>query len=86
MLEALQGIPGVDILSPQGAFYAFPRIAARLSSDEMAARFAEAGVMVRSGSEFGPSGEGHVRLSFATDHASLTEGLRRFEAAVKDFL
>lgn len=85
VLEALQGIPGVDILSPQGAFYAFPRIKARLSSDEMAARCAEAGVMVRSGSEFGPSGEGHVRLSFATDHASLKEGLRRFEAAVKDF-
>lgn len=86
VLEALQGIPGVDMLSPQGAFYAFPRIASRLSSDEMAARFAEAGVMVRSGSEFGPSGEGHVRLSFATDHASLKDGLRRFETAVKDFL
>jgi aspartate aminotransferase len=86
VLEALQGIPGVDILSPQGAFYAFPRIASRLSSDEMAARFAEAGVMVRSGSEFGPSGEGYVRLSFATDQASLKDGLRRFETAVKDFL
>ena len=86
VLEALQGIPGVDVLSPQGAFFAFPRIASQLSSDEMAARFAEAGVMVRSGREFGPSGEGHVRLSFATDHASLTEGLRHFETAVKDFL
>ncbi|MBO1268607.1 pyridoxal phosphate-dependent aminotransferase [Arthrobacter cavernae] len=86
VLEALKGIPGVEVLAPQGAFYAFPRIESRLSSDEMAARFAQAGVAVRSGSEFGPSGEGHVRLSFATDHASLKEGLRRFETAVRDFL
>lgn len=86
VIGALKGIPGVEMLAPQGAFYAFPRIASRLSSDEMVARFAEAGVLVRSGSEFGPSGEGHVRLSFATDRASLKEGLLRFETAVKDFL
>ncbi|SDX49273.1 aspartate aminotransferase [Arthrobacter sp. cf158] len=85
VIKALNGIPGVEILSPQGAFYAFPRITTTLGSDEMVARFAQAGVLVRSGSEFGPSGEGHVRLSFATDAASLDEGLRRFAAAVRDF-
>ncbi|MCA4131641.1 pyridoxal phosphate-dependent aminotransferase [Arthrobacter sp. M4] len=85
VLKALSGISGVEMLPPQGAFYAFPRIASDLSSDEMVARFADAGVLVRSGTEFGPSGEGHVRISFATDVASLDEGLRRFAQAVKDF-
>ncbi|MFJ5957266.1 pyridoxal phosphate-dependent aminotransferase [Paenarthrobacter sp. NPDC092416] len=85
VLEALAGIPDVEILTPQGAFYAFPRISTSLSSDEMVARFAAAGVMVRSGSEFGPSGEGHVRLSFATDVTSLKEGLDRFVTAVAAF-
>ena len=85
VLEALGGVAGVEILAPQGAFYAFPRISTSLSSDEMVARFAAAGVLVRSGSEFGPSGEGHVRLSFATDIATLKEGLDRFVATIADF-
>ena len=72
------------MLTPQGAFYAFPKISSPLSSDELTARFAEAGVLVRSGSEFGPSGEGHIRISFATDVDSLTEGLSRFAATVKE--
>ena len=50
----------------------------------MTARFAEAGVLVRSGSEFGPSGEGHIRISFATDLESLREGLARFASTVKE--
>lgn len=84
LVQRLSGVPGVEMLTPQGAFYAFPRITSGLSSDEMTARFAEAGVLVRSGSEFGPSGEGHIRISFATDVDSLEEGLRRFIATVED--
>ncbi|MFJ4208007.1 pyridoxal phosphate-dependent aminotransferase [Paenarthrobacter sp. NPDC089675] len=82
VLEALKNVPRIELLSPQGAFYAFPRIDSALASDEMVDRFAEAGVLVRSGSEFGPSGEGHIRISFATDTASLEEGLRRFVTCV----
>jgi len=84
VVEFLTGLPGVEMLTPQGAFYAFPRITSSLTSDEMAARFAEAGVLVRSGSEFGPSGEGHIRISFATDVDSLKEGLVRFASTVRD--
>lgn len=80
--KRLTGIPGVALLQPQGAFYAFPKIDSGLSSDEMTARFAAAGVIVRSGSEYGPSGEGHVRISFATDTASLDEGMLRFVETV----
>jgi aspartate aminotransferase len=84
VVQRLSGVPGIEMLTPQGAFYAFPRITSGLSSDEMTARFADAGVLVRSGSEFGPSGEGHIRISFATDVDTLDEGLRRFIATVKD--
>ncbi|MGX5717537.1 pyridoxal phosphate-dependent aminotransferase [Arthrobacter sp. MAHUQ-56] len=83
VVECLTGVPGVSMLPPQGAFYAFPRIHSTLSSDAMTTRFAEAGVIVRSGSEFGPSGEGHIRISFATDVESLEEGLRRFVDVVR---
>ena len=41
----------------------------------------EAGEWVST--EFGPSGEGYVRISFATDEQSLAEGLRRFGDVVE---
>ncbi|NVM99856.1 pyridoxal phosphate-dependent aminotransferase [Arthrobacter sp. SDTb3-6] len=85
VVERLGGLPEISMFTPQGAFYAFPRITSQLSSDEMAARFVRAGVLVRSGSEFGPSGEGHIRISFATDVSGLEEGLRRFVATVRCF-
>ena len=84
VVQRLSGVPGIEMLAPQGAFYAFPRITSRLTSDEMVARFADAGVLVRSGSEFGPSGEGHIRISFATDVHSLEEWLRRLLATVEE--
>jgi hypothetical protein len=44
-----------------------------ISSDELTARMADGGVLVRSGREYGPSGEGHFCISFATDLDSLEE-------------
>jgi len=84
VLEKLGAEPRISLRRPQGAFYAFPRVESSLSSNDMAALFAEAGVLVRSGSEFGASGEGHVRLSFATDTRSLETALDRLLAAVRD--
>lgn len=77
-MQHLDGLDAVSVVRPLGAFYAFPHIDSTLSSVELVQRLADGGVLVRAGSEFGPSGEGHVRLSFATDEAALEEGLRRF--------
>ncbi|MDI2036479.1 Aspartate/prephenate aminotransferase [Paenarthrobacter nitroguajacolicus] len=85
VVEHLQSAPRVNLLPPEGAFYAFPKIDCDLTSDEMTQRFARNGVVVRSGSEFGPSGEGHVRISFAADVDSLNEGMRRFVETVRSF-
>ncbi|GHJ42219.1 hypothetical protein Sm713_78280 [Streptomyces sp. TS71-3] len=80
VVERLSGLPGVVVEVPRGAFYAFPRIRSGLSAEEMATRLAAGGVLVRSGSEYGPSGEGHVRLSYATSLELLDEGLDRLRA------
>src|SRR4029079_16172400 len=40
-------------------------------------------VMVGPGVAFGPSGAGHVRVSFATDDGRLREGLNRMAAFVE---
>ena len=67
---------------PQGAFYAFPSIEGLgLASEEFCERaIREAGVALVPGSCFG--GEGHVRLSYATDEKTLTTGLERLAGFV----
>jgi aspartate aminotransferase len=52
---------------------------------EVAALLAEAGVVVRVGAEYGPGGEGHVRLSFAADINLLAAGLDRNKAVFAQF-
>jgi aspartate aminotransferase len=73
----------LDATRPDGAFYSFARYSSPLPAAEVTARLLAGGVAVRSGPEFGPSGEGHVRLSFATSLQNLEEGLDRVEIVLK---
>ena len=76
--ELLAGVDGVSWNAPQGAFYAYIKYdAPQIKSREMAAIMRERGVALRSGTEYGPSGEGYIRVAFATDRATLTEGMLR---------
>lgn len=70
---------GLTCPEPGGAFYAFPSIrASGLSSQDFAERLlAEQKVAVVPGDVFGPSGEGHVRCSYATALPQLEEALER---------
>lgn len=77
VLAELGDIPNVTVMPPEGAFYAFVRVDSAATSEELVALCAEAGVLVRSGLEYGPSGEGAFRISFATGVEELTVGLSR---------
>jgi len=79
VVDRLSEMEGVRFSPPEGAFYAFVRYDLPLTSAELVARLLESGVHVRAGSEFGPSGEGHLRLSFATGMSKLDDGLTRIE-------
>ncbi|MDQ0061158.1 aminotransferase class I/II-fold pyridoxal phosphate-dependent enzyme [Paenibacillus harenae] len=70
---------GLQCHEPQGAFYAFPSVVSTgLSSEEFAQRLLEeAGVAAVPGDVFGLGGEGHLRCSYATSVANLTEALDR---------
>jgi aminotransferase len=70
---------GLDCYEPRGAFYAFPSLRRYgLRSEEFAERLLlEERVAVVPGSAFGPSGEGHVRCSYATALPLLEEALER---------
>ena len=67
-IDALQGCRRVEVVRPEGAFYAFPRITSTgFDSATFAERLLEEEhVAVVPGSAFGPSGEGHVRACYAT--------------------
>jgi aminotransferase len=71
---------GLRTFEPLGAFYAFPEVssATGLSSDAFTeALLTEERVAVVPGGAFGPSGEGHVRMCYATSYEQLEEALRR---------
>ena len=70
---------GLETFEPRGAFYAFPRIASTgLSSEAFTeSLLVEERVAVVPGSAFGPSGEGHVRMCYATAYDRLEEALVR---------
>jgi aminotransferase len=72
---------GLDTPEPQGAFYAFPSIRrSGLDSETFAEQLLRAEhVAVVPGSVFGPSGEGHVRCSYATALPLLEEALVRID-------
>ena len=75
---------GLKCLVPQGAFYAFPSVAATgMSSEEFARRLLEKKrVAVVPGTAFGACGEGFVRCCYATSREELKEALER----MNDFL
>lgn len=76
---------GLDCFEPRGAFYAFPSIAASgMSSNDFAMRLLdEEEVAVVPGEAFGPSGEGFVRASYATDYEKIVEALNRIESFMR---
>jgi aspartate aminotransferase len=83
VVDRLGQVPFLTRAKPEGAFYAFPGVESPYRSRELADLLAtRARVLVRAGSEYGPSGEGYLRLSFATDLATLEEGLDRFVTAL----
>lgn len=79
----LRRSPALDVVSPEGAFYLFPRIAADLDESHVVRMLADqARVLVAAGSAFGAPG--HFRVSFALDRSALTEACRRIVATLDE--
>ncbi|MGE4357320.1 MAG: aminotransferase class I/II-fold pyridoxal phosphate-dependent enzyme [Candidatus Omnitrophota bacterium] len=76
---------GLKCLKPQGAFYVFPSIRnTGLSSLDFANRLLrEEKVAVVPGTAFGTSGEGFVRISYASSMDKLKEAMKRIENFLK---
>jgi aspartate aminotransferase len=79
IVAGLNDLPGVECISPQGAFYAFPKVSGTgHPADELAdLLLEEAGVACLSGTAFGRHGEGHLRLSYANSRENISRALDR---------
>ncbi|MGK3208577.1 pyridoxal phosphate-dependent aminotransferase [Amycolatopsis sp. MEPSY49] len=73
----LSGVRGLRLVPPEGAFYGFLHYEAGRPSQQVVRELAERKVLVRAGAEYGPSGEGHIRISFAAAEDDLRTGLDR---------
>jgi len=96
IVQGLNGLPGVSCVMPRGAFYVFANVsrlfgrtwktaggtttALKSSLDVTAFLLEEARVAVVPGLDFGS--DDHVRLSYATSDALITDGLARMAAAL----
>lgn len=61
--EVLHGTPGVQLAPAEATFYAYLRHSPHVASAWLQERVLERGVAVRAGSDFGPGGEGHLRIA-----------------------
>ena len=81
----LNQIEGLSVLKPEGAFYLYVNIKA-VENDSMkfcSKLLEEKGVAVVPGVGFGS--EGYFRLSFATDDATIKDGIERIASFVKNY-
>ena len=80
IVEALNDI-GLECHEPDGAFYVFPsiRTTGELSMDFAKNLLKAQKVALVPGVAFGPSGEGHVRISYASSYENLKEAVARIK-------
>lgn len=87
IVKALNEIPGVSCAMPKGAFYVFPRFyGLKMPSFEISMKLLEEEcVSTTPGSAFGECGEGHIRISYATNLETLSEAVERIKRFVEKY-
>jgi len=93
IIDGLNALPGVRCVMPKGAFYAFANVSGLFgkrraggapltgSGDVASFLLDEARVAVVPGADFGS--DAHIRMSYATSSALISEGLARMASALK---
>ena len=76
--ERLNSMPGVTCHVPTGAFYVFPKVEVPgLTSEEIAIKLLEGGVLCSPGTAFGEAGEGHLRFAYTIGREDISRGMDR---------
>ncbi len=88
VLERLRGMGLAVLVEPTGAFYVFVNVS-EYTGDVF--RFAfrileEAGVAVTPGVDFGPGGEGFIRISYANSIEQIELGMQRLQSFLEQLI
>lgn len=83
MLAQVETLLEVAVPAPEGAFYLFVPVPACRSVDLAKALAKEALVLAIPGSAFGATGEGFLRLSYATDPERIRQGVERIASHLR---
>ncbi|MCC7106757.1 MAG: aminotransferase class I/II-fold pyridoxal phosphate-dependent enzyme [Chloroflexi bacterium] len=79
----LEKIPRVHARLPEATFYYWLKVETEMTSAELTRYLREVGrVTVRCGTEFGPAGEGYIRLTFAVSDEQFRDGILRIGEAL----
>jgi len=77
-LDALRGLPGVTVPTPDGAFYLFPRVEGMTDSFAFCRKLLEeTRVGLAPGVAFGAGGEGSFRICYAAERSILEPAMER---------
>jgi aspartate aminotransferase len=71
-------IPGLEVNSPDGAFYVFPKV----EDKDFVQKAAKTGVITVPGSAFGLNGENHIRMSYANSYENIEKAMDILEERV----
>lgn len=87
VVAGLNAIEGVSAAVPGGAFYVWANVSAfskfGYTAAELASMLLEEGrVAVLPGTDFGPGGEGYLRLSYVGEDAEVIEGVARIKTVL----
>jgi len=87
IVEQLNNITGLSCNMPKGAFYVFPDVSSLgVTSLEFCSRLLEEeGVSTTPGSVFGESGEGYVRMSYATSLETIGKAVKKIKGFVDKY-
>ncbi|MDR0198902.1 MAG: pyridoxal phosphate-dependent aminotransferase [Methanomassiliicoccaceae archaeon] len=80
----INGIDGLSMSAPKGAFYAFPSFSFKTTSEEYAMQLVKEKLICVPGSAFGTYGEGHLRFSYAADEHKISMGMDILEKVSKN--
>ncbi|MBS7615049.1 pyridoxal phosphate-dependent aminotransferase [Candidatus Bathyarchaeota archaeon] len=88
IVNQLNNIQGLSCNMPKGAFYVFPKIEKPgVSSLDFCSRLLKKeGVSTTPGSVFGESGEGYVRMSYATSLETIGEAVNKIKVFVENYV
>lgn len=79
VMATLASLPRVSLPTPDGSFFAFPRIDGVTDSAAYTTALLRAtGVALAPGAAFGSDGEGYIRVCFAATEATVSAALEKF--------